>query len=61
VDGVPGVSEEQHRRDVPSADCRLKEAPSRLTEAGLSDPKSRFFRLYPRMTEQTTRLCMIRG
>jgi hypothetical protein len=25
----------------------MKEAPSRLTEAGLSDPKSRFFRLYP--------------
>jgi ankyrin repeat protein len=27
---------------------QMKEAPSRLTEAGLSDPKSRFFRLYPR-------------
>ncbi len=31
----------------------LKEAPSRLTEAGLSDPKGRFFRLSPRGLERS--------
>jgi hypothetical protein len=27
---------------------QMKEAPSRLTESGLSDPKGRLFRLYPK-------------
>jgi hypothetical protein len=31
----------------------MKEAPSRLTEAGLSDPKGRFFRLSPRGLERS--------
>jgi hypothetical protein len=28
---------------------QMKEAPSRLTEGGLSDPKSRLFRVSPRL------------